>query len=379
VLALLGLWSVVSLVACAGSPFRLGWGDDEGVPVPRVLDLEASYPLGRLLPRLAETRVVFVGETHDRHDHHLAQLAVIRGLHEREPRLAIALEAFQQPFQAALDDYVAGHIDDRELLRRTEYYDRWSYDFRLYQPILAFARENGLPLVALSLPEELTRRVRQVGIDGLDPAERAALPVQIDRGDLAYEERLRTIFADHPGNDTTRFERWIEVQLVWDEGMAERAARFLAEQPDRLLVVLAGSGHLAWRSGVPDRLERWSGTRGVVLLPADVGAPDPSLADHLLVTEERSLAPAGRLGLSLEPQGSGVVIVGGVDPEGAAAAAGARQGDRVVGLDGEVVQHPGDVRVALWERRPGDVVTLELKRAAPDGGEEAITLPVTLR
>jgi S1-C subfamily serine protease len=116
----------------------------------------------------------------------------------------------------------------------------------------------------------------------------------------------------------------------------------------------------------------------VLLLPGDVGSPDPALADYLLLTEERSLPPGGRLGLRLDPEDGGVVI-GGIDAQGAAAAAGVREGDRVVAVDGAAVRLPGDVRVALWERKPGDVVILELRRGEPDAAREEIALPVTLR
>ncbi len=123
------------------------------------LDLSAVSSLEALIPALAEKRVVLIGETHDRFDHHLIQLEIIRGLHAIYPELAIGMEAFQQPFQRHLDDYVAGKLSETELLRATEYYQRWRFDFRLYQPILSYAREHRLPLVALNLPGELTRKV----------------------------------------------------------------------------------------------------------------------------------------------------------------------------------------------------------------------------
>ena len=41
----------------------------------------------------------------------------------------------------------------------------------------------------------------------------------------------------HHGMSRQRFE---EALLLWDEGMADRAARFLGEHPDETLVVLAG-------------------------------------------------------------------------------------------------------------------------------------------
>ena len=111
-----------------------------------------SSSLQGIIPGLADKRVVFVGESHDRYDHHLAQLEIIRSLHALHPRLAIGMEAFQQPFQTVLDDYIAGRLSEREMLRDSEYYTRWRFDYRLYAPILRYAREHQLPVVALNLP-----------------------------------------------------------------------------------------------------------------------------------------------------------------------------------------------------------------------------------
>ena len=38
--------------------------------------------------------------------------------------------------------------------------------------------------------------------------------------------------------------------------MAERAARYLQEHPEKTLVVLAGGGHLEYGQGIPKRLLR---------------------------------------------------------------------------------------------------------------------------
>ncbi|MGE0081714.1 MAG: ChaN family lipoprotein, partial [Thiohalomonadaceae bacterium] len=93
------------------------------------IDLHRLPSLEQILPQLADRRVVFVGENHDQYSHHLVQLAIIRGLHRKHGELAIGLEFFQQPFQEHLDAYVAGAIDETEMLRRTEYMERWGYDY----------------------------------------------------------------------------------------------------------------------------------------------------------------------------------------------------------------------------------------------------------
>jgi uncharacterized iron-regulated protein len=126
-----------------------------------VLDLNAFSTMEQIIPALAEKRVVFIGEQHTRYDHHLIQLEIIRRLHALHPKMAIGMEMFQQPFQRHLDEYVAGSIDELAMLRATEYYRRWRMDYRLYAPILRYAREHGLPVIALNIPSELTHNVAQ--------------------------------------------------------------------------------------------------------------------------------------------------------------------------------------------------------------------------
>ena len=55
--------------------------------------------------------------------------------------------------------------------------------------------------------------------------------------------------------------------MVWDGVMAKRIADYLAKEPRRTIVVLAGSGH-AWRRGIPSRLSIYAPeVRSVVVMP----------------------------------------------------------------------------------------------------------------
>ena len=353
-------------------------GDAPDGSIAYALDLREMPTLAQIIPRLDRARVVFVGETHDRLDHHLNQLEVVKRLHARRRAVAIGMEFFQQPFQEALDDYVAGRISERELLVRTEYFDRWRFDFRLYRPILEYARTNGIPLVALNVPVEVTSKVGRSGLDSLTEAERAAVPAEIDRGDSGYEDRLRAIYEQHPRAGDQAFERWMDVQLLWDEGMAERAARYLAENPDRTLIVLAGSGHLVHRSGIPNRVARRTGSAGMVLLPADSAPVAPELADFLLTSGAQTLPPAGRLGAMLATEDARVVITA-FAPGSAAQEAGIREGDQIVAIDGIPVASVADVKVALTDKSPGDPVQVEVRRRRWLGPDEALNVAVTLR
>ncbi|MBK8163779.1 MAG: ChaN family lipoprotein [Gammaproteobacteria bacterium] len=268
---------------------------DSGQPAAEVpvLDLSHLSALQDILPALADRRVVYVGETHDRYAHHLTQLEIIKAMHASNPRLAIGMEMFQQPFQGYLNDYIAGVLSESEMLVATEYFRRWRYDYRLYAPILRYARDNGLPVVALNVAGDLVEKVRAQGIDGLDAADRARLPADIERGNAEYEARLRAIYELHPHTEGRGFERFLDGQLVWDEGMAERAARYLEEHPGHAMVVLAGSGHLAYGDGIPRRLERRVPVQGAIVLNGWEGEIAPGVADYLLMPAERTPARRG--------------------------------------------------------------------------------------
>jgi len=331
---------------------------------------EVKGTLEALLPELARKRVVYVGETHSRYGHHLLQLEVIRGLYRQGVDLAIGMEFFQKPFQEWLDAYIEGRIDETEMLEKTQWFDRWRFDYRLYRPILRFAREHRIPVVALNVPREITDEVSEKGIDGLKPESRAQLPERIDRSDQAYRKRLRQVFTRHEGKREGQFERFLDVQYSWDEGMAQSVADYLKAHPGKRMVVLAGSGHIAWGSGIPHRVARRIGGDYAILLPAD-GEMKPGMADYLVVTEEKKLSPRPLMGIMIDTSGDGILVTGVTRASGAEKA-GLRKGDRIIAIDGTPVATYAQLRMSLVDKRPGDRVRVRFQRDSKTGERELV-------
>ncbi|MEA3276973.1 MAG: ChaN family lipoprotein [Pseudomonadota bacterium] len=344
-----------------------------------VVDLSFLTDMERLVDKLSTRRVVFVGESHDRYEDHLNQLAVIRGLHYRNKDLAIGMEFFQQPFQPHLDAFVAGEISEKELLRRTEYFERWRFDYRLYRPILRFARAHGIPIVALNLEREITEKVGDGGIDSLNEEERARIPAQIDREDEAYRERVRQVFEHHPQKEEADFEHFLEVQLLWDEGMADRAARYLREHPEKSMVILAGTGHLERGQGIPKRLLRRVPAESAIVLNGTMRELAPTLADFLLYPRRVELPASGLLGvmLDVDSEGEGIAVKDFVDTSGARVA-GMEQGDRIVKVGEDSIGSYSDIRIALLGSRPGQKLPVEVLRKKLIGEDERLTFEVEL-
>ncbi len=340
------------------------------------LNLDDTESIDDIIADLAEKRVVYVGEIHTRYDHHLIQLHIIQALAARSGPLAIGVEWFQQPFQNIVDQYIAGDIDEQELLRQSEYFTRWQYDFRLYAPILRYARAHRIPVIALNLPTEVTRAVSERGLNALPPRLRRWLPRTLDRSNMRYEARLREIYAAHPQSEHADFERFYSAQLLWDEGMAQRAAAYLHAHPGTRMVILAGSGHLAYGDGIPARLQRQTGATSAIVLSQWQALLSTDAADYLLLPQPIQLPPAGMLGVTIEVMRGGGVRLRDVGKASAAAQAGARDGDRLLAIDGEPIANLADVRTAMWEKMPGDHVTVTVRRPSGDARDHA---PKTLR
>ncbi len=326
-----------------------------------VVGLDAPLPLDKLAAQLASKRVVFVGEIHTRYDHHLNQLEIIRRLHELDPNMAIGVEYFQQPFQQQVDDYIAGRIPENEFLHATEYYQRWGYDYRLYAPIFRYAREQRIPVRALNVPGALVSAVAKVGIAGLAEEQRAYLPREIKPADEGYQNRLRIAFEGHQGMKPDAFNHFVEAQLVWDEGMAESAAAYLNANSSRRLVILAGSGHVAFGSGIPKRLERRTNATYAIVLSSGEEV-EPQMADYLMLSKEEELPPAGILGANLE-ESEGQCRIRSLSPGGAAEKAGLNKGDVLMAIGAQTIGTIADVHLALWDKKPGDQVHVEVSRA----------------
>ncbi len=344
---------------------------------PRVLPLGETPPLHEVLLHLDDRRVVFVGETHDRYDHHLVQLETLKFLHQRHPDIAVGVEWFQYPFQQHLDDYIAGEISEAEMLERTGYFERWRFDYRLYRPIVEYARANRIPVIALNAPVELTRKVGELGIANLPDELKTQLPSSYDRSDLGYERRLRNFFSQHP-NQGRSFDNFIDVMLTWDETMAERAALHLQAHPGRRMVIFTGSGHIVHRAGIPDRLERRVGTRGATLLVGLDHATAPNAADYAVLSDPVELPPPGLLGAFLEATDDGVQVIDLAD-DSAIGKAGVTRHAVLLAIDEQAVESFAAVKLALLDRAPGDKVKVKYRHKKWFGKSGDDTVEVTLQ
>lgn len=252
----------------------------------------------RLVGRALEADVVFFGEFHDDPGTHRLQLALLEAAAQRRPGVVLALEMFERDVQPALDAYLTGEINEEEFLARSRPWSNYNTDYR---PLIEFAKERGIPVLAANVPRRIAARVSRGGLDTLSTLpdhERPYLASEIICPRDSYHERFAAEMQGHPGMTEAVVMRFYQAQCVKDETMAESITEWLSSHPDALVIHMNGYFHSDYGAGIPERvLRRRPGTKTLILTGIPVADPvretpvdDPARAEYLLFTRR----PAGK-------------------------------------------------------------------------------------
>jgi uncharacterized iron-regulated protein len=347
----------------------------ELVQPPVAVKISDLKTFAEMMERVAEKKIVYVGENHNQYSHHLMELEIIKDLHRRGKTLAIGMEMFQRPFQKPLDDYVEGRMDEREFLKKTQYFKWWGFDYNLYRPILEFARSEQIPVMALNMRQEVVDKVFRRGLDSLSEDEKALVPSQMDFSDEAYRKRLEKVFREHEDFGVENFNFFYQAQVLWDETMSESIDEFLKAHPTDHVVVLAGNGHLAYGSGIPKRTARRNGYEyAIILNDAEV---EKDIADYVLFPKTIPGVTSPKLMVLLKEKG-GKVEIAGFPPGSNSEKAGMKAGDMILSIDHTPVRDIDDVKIDLLFRKKGENVKVRILRKGFFGSQE-ITFEVALQ
>jgi aminopeptidase N len=339
---------------------RNGIGASLSDDVPAV-ETKTILSIPDIIDKAAGKKIIYVGEIHNRFEDHRAEFNVIRALHKKNSRIAIGMEMFQKPFQQILDDYIAGKIDEREFLKKSEYFKRWSFDYTLYREILLYAREYKIPVIALNIRGEVVSKVAKSGLLSLSKEELKDVPEDMNLSDSPYRKRLKEFYGLHQEEaPAMNFDFFYEAQVLWDESMAHNLNDFMQKHPDLQVVVLAGGGHLAYGSGIPDRAYRLNKQDYSIVLNS-IGDTEKEIADYLLYPKPITPPESAKL-MVLVKEEDGKLVVSGFPPGSISEEAGMEEGDVILSCDDTKIEDIADLKIFLLYKKKGDPVTVTVMR-----------------
>jgi uncharacterized iron-regulated protein len=346
-----------------------------------------------LAARLDGVSLVFVGESHTDMEFHRVQLRVIRELHARGRQVLVGLEMYPATpaEQGWLDRWSSdATLTEEAFLAESHWYRSWGYHWNYYRDIFLFAREKGIRMFGVNVPRDVVQAVRAKGFEGLTAEQKALLPPRIDLADAEHQRLFRAFFGAsdslHGNMPEPIFQGIFRAQCTWDAAMGWNALKALEKHGGEkaIMVVLVGSGHVAYGLGAERQARLWSKGRTASIVPVSVreeeGEPlvesvQASYADFVwgLPPLADPLYPV--VGLSTPEQKSGERYkVIGVADKSPAAAAGFQVGDELVSIDGVPYTDKETANRLMAGKRWGDRVVYKVVR----GGRE-LELPVLLR
>jgi uncharacterized iron-regulated protein len=254
---------------------------DGGTPVAITVNQAADA--------LKDYDVIVFGEFHDHAGNHLAEMALFSAIYARAPNVALSLEQFERDVQNVLDDYMAGRIGEEALKKNAR---AWPNYDEAYRPLVEYAKEHRLSVIAAETPTSIVRCVGQEGpeyLARLGADKRGWAAAELHLGEGAYKDKFMHFLADDPlhGSDASQTPaeraaadaRSFAAQATRDDTMAESIFLHLQKNPGGKIVHVTGNFHVEAFLGTVERLKlRAPSLKIAVVAPVEIENPaSPSL------------------------------------------------------------------------------------------------------
>jgi hypothetical protein len=291
----------------------------------------------------------------------------------------VGLEMYPVTEQAALDRWHTDKkLSEQPFLKESRWYRNWGYHWNYYRDIFLFAKASGIRMFGVNVPRAVVQTARLKGLEALTPEQKALLPARVDIEDEEHKKLFRAFFGSadalHGNMSDAMFQGMFRAQCVWDAAMGWNALQALKSHGGEkaIMVVLIGSGHVAYGLGAERQAKLWFEGRTASLVPVPIGddeepeivsATRASYANFLWGLPRTTSPLYPTLGLSTPEQKQGeryhVIMVA---PGSPAAAAGFNLDDELVSIDGLPITDKETSNRVMSEKRWGDTVVYEVLR-----------------
>lgn len=244
----------------------------------------------KLLKALEATDVLLFGEIHNNPICHWLQLELSQELLERKGKqLVLGAEMFERDNQLLIDEYFSGMISQKYFEDECRLWDNY---ISSYKPLLEFAKENELRLIATNIPRRYANTVFKQGMEALDKLSPEAksyiapLPIEIDLELKGYKEMMEMM-----GGHTEENANFPKAQAIKDATMAWFISQNFS--PGNFFIHYNGSFHSDNFEGINWYLKKYRPELKIITiataLQADISKLDSenlNLADFILCIPE---------------------------------------------------------------------------------------------
>jgi len=209
--------------------------------------------IDKIVTDMADTDVLFFGEEHNDSAGHYLENKIFRALHAQyADKVVLSMEMFETDNQLVLNEYLAGTIDEARFSRDVRL---WS-NYKDYRPMIEYAKQNKIPVIAANPPRRYVNLVSRRGMRSLDSLSKDAKkflpPLPYDTLTGRYREKFVEIMKGGPGGNNPNV---YYSQSLWDAGMGYSIYSFLKKNKHKKVFHCVGGFHCEEKLGTAAQLQ----------------------------------------------------------------------------------------------------------------------------
>ncbi len=215
----------------------------------------------QVVDRIGTSDAVFLGENHDDKVAHSLQLEIFKRAVEKyriERKVALSLEMFERDAQIILDEYLKNFITEKKFLDDSRPWKNYQADYR---PLVEFAKEQKLNVIAANAPRRYVNMVSRLGRDSLNQlspeAKKWLAPLPYGEPSKAYSDKFNALMGGMP-EANMGLNKILDSQSLWDATMAFSISKVLKKTKTPLIIHLNGAFHTENRLGTVEHLLKYN-------------------------------------------------------------------------------------------------------------------------
>lgn len=212
----------------------------------------------QLASKLQKYDVVFFGEYHDQSEIHQYELELLKAMYKAKgEKLALSMEMFEADNQDKLNKFLASTLSEENFLATARPWPNYGTD---YAPLVNFAKEKKMPVIAANVPRFLAAHVAKnnASTEGVEAQYQQWLPKHTYAPEGAYKDKFYAQMSSPaaPMKMTpARLAAVYAAQCLKDDKMAESIAAFADAHQNMQILHINGCFHSDAHLGTAQKLE----------------------------------------------------------------------------------------------------------------------------
>jgi uncharacterized iron-regulated protein len=200
--------------------------------------------------------VLFFGEEHNDSTDHYLEFHLFKKISQQYPgKTALSMEMFETDCQNVLNEYLSGFIREKNFVTDAR---AW-HNYKDYRPLIEWAKDNNIPVVAANAPNRYTNMANRLGLQSLTELSAQGKsylpPLPIDTATGTYYDKFLQVMGGHAAMGGMQM---FQAQNLWDATMGWSIARFAKAHKGYKILQLNGGFHSEEQLGASAQLKKYA-------------------------------------------------------------------------------------------------------------------------